>query len=1616
MSADAQKIITDVFSLKFSDLNNPNTKQAQNFNDTIVPETLFVKLGNGEQVPVTLQVAVLADKPATVDAHVSGDKRDHIPGPPNVATHDNGFTEHVDVTASPTIDTISGTVNYADINPGDIPTVKTQFNSFTYKDRQGNDVPATHLTVAQLAAIVAVEVPLDVVQDPNLKNTGAATWTYNVPDGAFDFLAIGETLTLTYTARVDNNFAPNNETTFKTFTITITGTNDAPVIATSGGAITERIGTGNTAIDTASGTVTFADVDLTDRPVVSTSFSSFHYFDAQGHEVTGLLTDDQKAAIAAVKIPLSVVQAAGNTHNGSATWTYSISDKAFDFIAKGERLTLVYVAQVDDGHGGVVSTPISVSINGTDVEVIGTNDVPTIAVTSNSFVEQSNPEQPNPTGSAVPDTVAGTISFTDADLTDRPVASAAFTSYTYTDTSNHALTLTAQNLANVSAPLTVVQTPGNTNDGSASWTYSVADGAFDFLAADEVLTLTYTATVDDGHGGVITKPFTVTITGTNDTPVFTSSPQIGAVAERANTHNSQTPDTASGTMTFTDPDLTDTHDVTITDVVASGVKTGLADHDTQLGWLSLDALNNSIGGVTGSENWTFSASDQYFDYLADGETVKLTYTVKVDDHHGGVTTQDVAVTVTGANDAPEVSADVSGVAGVHAITERAGVTGNSTDPDVAAGSLAFRDVDLSDTHTVSASKPAFAWFDRDGQPKSLTLQDALEAASTLTLTPHDSTGTGHGSVDFNYSAADNSFDFLADGETLTITYDITVTDEHSVSSTKPVTITVTGTNDAPVAVADTDNGHIVESGDDAHNNVVSGVATTTGNVLGNDTDVDLTDSHTVVGVVKGVVTGDLTGSGQVGAVVAGMYGLLVLKADGSWTYTLDNDNPLTNALAQGVHVSDVFSYTESDHHGGTSTTTLTIGITGTNDKPVANAAPFATTDVNAGAPVVEQGVNPGNTAFAGVDHAAGNVLSNDLDVDTGDTKTVQGVASGAATGPLTDHVATSVHGTYGSVTIGVDGSWTYALDNDSAATQALKQGEQVSDVFTYTMRDTLGSTSSATLTIDVTGTNDAPTLAPKNAGTLTDTAEKDSFGNLTGTLDGHDVDSGETASLSYAVIDSTSHLATSVAVGKYGSLTMNANGAYIYVADASAINALQTGTYHDSFTVQTTDVHGATATATLTVDVTGANDTPSIVGETDPLMQAVMVVKSSSPIVLAEGVNDNLLGLSTETFDGREVGHDNFDNTLLGAHFSASGAAGVVHGSSSVTAAPFVGPLPGHQDTTNYLSIGGGGSETITFASEKNTFGLYWGSVDAYNTIKFYDGANLVATYTGADIAPLFASGNQGSFSSNGYVEFSGLTPFDKVVLSSTSNAFEIDNISAGTIHSQLAAPVSGTLSVLDLDIGDTLTASVTGNATVAFKGADGSTHLPNGTNIAALIDAHDVTFDTVQSDGGTEILHWTYHPTNPNLDFLQAGDELKIQFTAQVDDGHGHVGSQPLTVTLVGANNATNISTFSVVNGTTGNDTFSNVGGNTTIFGGGGHDTFVFNPNFGTATIADFHVNDDTINFSQGMFANISVILASAQPANSNLDTIITDAHQDTILLKGITAGLLQASNFHIV
>ena len=426
------------------------------------------------------------------------------------------------------------------------------------------------------------------------------------------------------------------------------------------------------------------------------------------------------------------------------------------------------------------------------------------------------------------------------------------------------------------------------------------------------------------------------------------------------------------------------------------------------------------------------------------------------------------------------------------------------------------------------------------------------------------------------------------------------------------------------------------------------------------------------------------------------------------------------------------------------------------------------------------------------------------------------------------------------------------------------------------------------------------------------------------------------------------------------------------------------------------------------------NHAPVITSETDPVSQTVIV----NPVALAQGINTNSLGLSTETFDGILVGSGNFHSAALDATFSSSGNVGVINGTiPGVAVALFLGPLPGSVDTTNYLSISSGGTETITFGSEKNTFGLYWGTIDLANTITFYDKGTLIASYTGSEVVGLL-SANQGIFDSNGYIEFVGIHPFDRVVLDTgNTNAFEVENISAEFVpgqHAKLAAPITGTLSVHDADIGDVLTASVIGNGTVEFTGSNGSRTLPNGTNVAALVDANDITFDTVQANGGTQTLRWTYSPHDPDLDFLKSGDKLTIRFTAQVNDGHGAVGNQALTISITGADTSADTSKLRVVSGTAADETFHNVGNGVTIFGGGGHDNFVFNAGFRAATIGDFNIANDRIEIDHNLFSSIAEILAAAH--DSGTDTIITaPTGHDTITLKGVAAANLQAFDFHL-
>ena len=125
--------------------------------------------------------------------------------------------------------------------------------------------------------------------------------------------------------------------------ITMNAGDDLPLISNVTDGTTGEVG-GQTGVatpqDIATGTVTFTDVDLSERPTVSASFQSAAYTDADGHSVDiSSLTSEQQAAIAATELSSLSIAADANNHNsGSSTWTYSIADNTLDFLAAGEQL------------------------------------------------------------------------------------------------------------------------------------------------------------------------------------------------------------------------------------------------------------------------------------------------------------------------------------------------------------------------------------------------------------------------------------------------------------------------------------------------------------------------------------------------------------------------------------------------------------------------------------------------------------------------------------------------------------------------------------------------------------------------------------------------------------------------------------------------------------------------------------------------------------------------------------------------------------------------------------------------------------------------------------------------------------------------------------------------------------------------------------------------------------------------------------------------------------------------------------------------------------------------------------------------------------------------------
>ena len=400
----------------------------------------------------------------------------------------------------------------------------------------------------------------------------------------------------------------------------------------------------------------------------------------------------------------------------------------------------------------------------------------------------------------------------------------------------------------------------------------------------------------------------------------------------------------------------------------------------------------------------------------------------------------------------------------------------------------------------------------------------------------------------------------------------TVNDGESTSTAITSIVDVGGTNDAPESV---DEAVAVEAG--------STVSTESqAKLLANDTDPE-GDSLTIQQFRLGTEQ-QSSAEFQAGNTLTGQFGKMTIESDGSYTYIADQT--ASKRLLTGETRTETFTYTVSDSKD-TDTGEITFTITGINDSPVATNDAFEVQEDSSKFRPTVQGL-----------------ISNDSDID-GDSLSISTVRTGAETSTFdisSNTLSRTAVGTYGTIVINEDGSYRYTADQDAA--DALDPGDEVTDLFTYTISDG-ETTDTAEIAIKVTGVNDQPTLNAIPAGTISDQENSTDLvtSNLTGTLTASDPDASASLSFGISAVSSTELRsqsneiglsATSTQAGTYGTLSLNTStGAYNYTPNSAAIEALSAGdSVSDSFSLYASD-GSLSATQSFQINITGATDPSS---------------------------------------------------------------------------------------------------------------------------------------------------------------------------------------------------------------------------------------------------------------------------------------------------------------------------------------------------------------------------------------------------------------------------------------
>ncbi|MBK9082480.1 MAG: tandem-95 repeat protein [Rhizobiales bacterium] len=1021
------------------------------------------------------------------------------------------------------------------------------------------------------------------------------TLTLNA-DGSYSYaananpLALGETAMDTFTYTVTDLAG---ESTTATLAITVTGQNDTPTLSatTSSGSVDEIVGaTGSAVVHTATGSFTVGDVDNGASLTATSALSS--------HVIAGAVASQaQLDALAALESKFSLSSATPAV-DSTLTWTFAPTDADLDFLRNGQTATLVFTITVADSFGGAAEHTVTLTLT-------GQNDAVSILADGDGAGEVTE-DATTPTLSD-----SGTFQFRDADLSSNFV----------TVIPGAGNTLGGE-LTTISALV-----EGAPADRDVTWTYNLANSATQYLGAGETANETFTVRVlDSVSGGYGDQAVTITVHGANDGPEVT----IGEGSAAANVSESNAGLTADGAFTVTDVDLNDAVTASVAGVSTSGTYAGALPSDLE-SMLSVNASVLAAGAATrsGAVNWNFSSGAQAFDFLAAGETLILTYDVVVADDSGTETStvhQPVVVTITGTNDGPVANTldwNAAPFGQPHA-TEDAAVNGSftailpqlATDVDSTLTAASFSIGNVTVDGVAMAAAAAGVSYDTESgaftfDPTGLALYQSLDNGDTavvvvnFTVTDdHSATATGAitfrvdgandgpvaNNVDWNtggaphatedaavngnfnailpslatdvddtltaasfaigtvtvddvamtaaeagvsYDTATGAFTFdptglalyqsLNAGDVATVVVAFTATDDNGASSNGSITFRVDGVND-PAVVGGTDAGAVTEdAGVDGSGDLVASGALTIA-------DADAGEASFIAETLTGTA-----------------YGSLSIAANGAWTFTVGN------AGLNGLDGDDVRTETFTVHALDGTAHSVVVTINGANDAPVANDDPGAATELQT---------------------IVGDVLTNDVDPDHDPVVTRASFGEGLPVILGEDGVAT-IEGAYGTLTIHADGGYSYVANAD-----ALQVGEEVQDVFAYTIEDGEEAFDQATLTINVTGQDDAPVITGQTTSAVTEDAGV-TGGNLgaSGAVTATDPDHDESGFVAGTV------------EGTYGGLTIDGAGAWTYTADNAQLAIQQLGAgEHLTDTIIVTTNGGVEQQIVITIN--GANDAP----------------------------------------------------------------------------------------------------------------------------------------------------------------------------------------------------------------------------------------------------------------------------------------------------------------------------------------------------------------------------------------------------------------------------------------